>query len=144
MIGGTSASSPAFAGIVALLNDARLAKKLPPLGFLNPLLYSKDVAQTFNDITSGHNSGCGTTGFNVSIFSPVPYLILTSDTMNRQPKDGIQVRKQNVSGLGDVLISFVSYRTWYAKLPKAQETGHFSKVKCFMYGGLIHTIRYRA
>ena len=33
-IGGTSASAPAVAGIIALVNDARLAKKLPPLGFL--------------------------------------------------------------------------------------------------------------
>jgi len=65
LIGGTSASSPAFAGIVALLNDVRLANKQPPLGFLNPLLYSK-AASGFNDITIGHNSGCGTTGFNAT------------------------------------------------------------------------------
>ncbi|KAG5717556.1 Tripeptidyl-peptidase sed2, partial [Termitomyces sp. T112] len=36
LIGGTSASSPTFAGLVALLNDARLSQGLPPLGFLNP------------------------------------------------------------------------------------------------------------
>ncbi|RDB20087.1 Tripeptidyl-peptidase sed2 [Hypsizygus marmoreus] len=65
LIGGTSASSPAFAGIVALLNDVRLSKGLPPLGFLNPLIYSK-AASGFNDITIGHNSGCGTTGFNAT------------------------------------------------------------------------------
>ncbi|KAF5363393.1 hypothetical protein D9756_000248 [Leucocoprinus leucothites] len=64
LIGGTSASSPAFTGFVALLNDARLSKGLPPLGFLNPLLYS--IPEAFNDITVGHNSGCGTTGFNVT------------------------------------------------------------------------------
>ncbi|GLB34136.1 putative tripeptidyl peptidase [Lyophyllum shimeji] len=62
-IGGTSASAPTFAGIVALLNDVRLSHGQPPLGFLNPLLYSKAVSG-FNDITIGHNSGCGTTGFN--------------------------------------------------------------------------------
>ncbi|GLB34137.1 putative protein CC1G_01435 Coprinopsis cinerea okayama7 130 [Lyophyllum shimeji] len=65
LIGGTSASSPAFAGIVALLNDVRLSRGQPPLGFLNPLLYSKAVSG-FNDITIGHNSGCGTTGFNAT------------------------------------------------------------------------------
>ncbi|KAF8239071.1 subtilisin-like protein [Tricholoma matsutake] len=65
LIGGTSASSPTFAGVVALLNDVRLSNKLPPLGFLNPLLYSKGVTG-FNDITVGHNSGCGTTGFNAT------------------------------------------------------------------------------
>jgi tripeptidyl-peptidase-1 len=67
LIGGTSASAPAFAGIVALLNDVRLSKKLPPLGFLNPLLYTKGLSG-FNDVTVGHNSGCGTTGFNVCLF----------------------------------------------------------------------------
>lgn len=65
-IGGTSASSPTFAGIVTLLNDARLAQHLPPLGFLNPLLYSSHIAETFTDITVGNNPGCGTEGFNVS------------------------------------------------------------------------------
>ncbi|KAG6910783.1 hypothetical protein DXG01_007671 [Tephrocybe rancida] len=64
-IGGTSASSPAFAGFVALLNDVRLAKGLPPLGFLNPFLYAKGVSG-LNDITVGHNSGCGTVGFNAT------------------------------------------------------------------------------
>ncbi|KAH9482944.1 Tripeptidyl-peptidase sed3 [Psilocybe cubensis] len=63
LIGGTSASSPAFAGFVAMLNDARFKAGLGSLGFLNPLLYSFDGAG-FNDITVGNNAGCGTTGFN--------------------------------------------------------------------------------
>ncbi|KAG6861867.1 hypothetical protein C0995_011164 [Termitomyces sp. Mi166 len=65
LIGGTSASSPTFAGLVALLNDARLSKGLSPLGFLNPLLYTKGL-KGFNDILIGHNPGCGTNGFNVT------------------------------------------------------------------------------
>ncbi|KAJ7129281.1 tripeptidyl peptidase A [Mycena epipterygia] len=64
-IGGTSASSPTFTGFVALLNDGRLKKGLPSLGFLNPLLYSK-AASGFNDITVGNNPGCGTEGFNAT------------------------------------------------------------------------------
>ncbi|THH17744.1 hypothetical protein EW146_g3129 [Bondarzewia mesenterica] len=64
-VGGTSASSPTFAGVVALLNDARINAGLPPLGFLNPLLYSTGVAG-LNDITVGNNAGCGTEGFNAS------------------------------------------------------------------------------
>ena len=39
-VGGTSASSPTFAAIVTLLNDFRISNGKPPLGFLNPLLYS--------------------------------------------------------------------------------------------------------
>ncbi|TFY82758.1 hypothetical protein EWM64_g1251 [Hericium alpestre] len=64
-IGGTSASSPTFAGFVSLLNDARLSAGQPPLGFINPLLYSVGV-DGFNDITVGNNPGCGTPGFNAT------------------------------------------------------------------------------
>ncbi|KAH9906830.1 subtilisin-like protein [Xylariomycetidae sp. FL2044] len=53
---GTSCSAPAFAGIVGLLNDARLRAGLPVLGFLNPLLYSNPGA--LNDITLGGSTGC--------------------------------------------------------------------------------------
>ncbi|THV08230.1 tripeptidyl peptidase A [Dendrothele bispora CBS 962.96] len=60
-VAGTSASSPAFTGIVALLNDVRLKAGKPPLGFLNPLLYT--IPEGFNDITIGNNPGCGTEGF---------------------------------------------------------------------------------
>ncbi|KAJ7734044.1 subtilisin-like protein [Mycena maculata] len=56
LIGGTSASSSTFAGFVALLNNGRFRNGLSPLGFLNPLLYSKAVSG-FNDITVGNNPG---------------------------------------------------------------------------------------
>ena len=59
---GTSASSPAWAGLVTILNDDRVAKGQPTLGFLNPLLYSQGAA-ALNDITKGSNPGCGTEGF---------------------------------------------------------------------------------
>jgi len=65
LIGGTSASSPTFAGFVGLLNSARLSAGKPPLGFLNPLLYATGEAG-FNDITIGNNPGCGTPGFNAT------------------------------------------------------------------------------
>ncbi|KZV63258.1 tripeptidyl peptidase A [Peniophora sp. CONT] len=65
-IGGTSAATPTFAGIISLLNDARLSQGLPSLGFLNPLIYSANVSATFNDITVGSNPGCGTQGFNAT------------------------------------------------------------------------------
>ncbi|OCB85378.1 tripeptidyl peptidase A [Sanghuangporus baumii] len=66
LIGGTSASSPTFAGFVALLNDVRLANGKPPLGFLNPFLYSLGKFG-FSDITVGNNPGCGTPGFNATV-----------------------------------------------------------------------------
>jgi len=51
---GTSASTPVFAGLIALVNDMRLAGGKPPLGFLNPALYSlpKGVG---TDIVRGNN-----------------------------------------------------------------------------------------
>ncbi|KAI0631109.1 subtilisin-like protein [Trametes polyzona] len=61
-VDGTSASSPTFASVIALLNDQLLNAGQKQLGFLNPLLYSKGVA-ALNDITSGSNPGCGTQGF---------------------------------------------------------------------------------
>ncbi|KAJ7473125.1 peptidase S8/S53 domain-containing protein, partial [Mycena galericulata] len=55
-LSGTSASSPTFASIIALINDQLIAAGKPVLGFLNPWIYS--IASTaFTDITIGHNPG---------------------------------------------------------------------------------------
>ena len=61
-VSGTSAASPTFAAIVALINDRLVAAGKSPLGFLNPFLYSNGVS-ALNDITTGSNPGCGTNGF---------------------------------------------------------------------------------
>jgi len=53
--GYTSAAAPSFAGMVSLLNEARLQRGMPPLGFLNPFLYAN--ADVFTDITVGKNDG---------------------------------------------------------------------------------------
>jgi len=63
--GGTSAAAPSFAGLVALLNDARMAAGRPPLGFLNPLIYYLG-GEAFNDIKVGNAPGCGTPGFHAT------------------------------------------------------------------------------
>lgn len=89
-VGGTSCSSPTFAGVISLINSARsvsahgmatmmkcqqqghvdqcgigrLQAGKSTLGFLNPFLYEN--AGAFNDVTSGHNPGCGTQGFNAA------------------------------------------------------------------------------
>jgi kumamolisin len=52
VVGGTSAVSPLWAGLIARMNQA-LGK---PVGFLNPLLYGPVVGkEAFHDITSGNN-----------------------------------------------------------------------------------------
>ena len=60
---GTSASTPTVAGIISLLNDARLQNNKSTLGFLNPFLYQ--TSATMYDVTAGHNEGClpGDIGF---------------------------------------------------------------------------------
>lgn len=49
--GGTSLSSPIVAAIITILNSIEHAHKRPPLGFINPWLYSNPDA--LNDITAG-------------------------------------------------------------------------------------------
>jgi len=58
-IGGTSASTPAFAGMISLLNEARIKAGKPAMGYLNKFLYQNSDA--FTDITVGTNAiGRGT------------------------------------------------------------------------------------
>ena len=52
---GTSASSPVFAGMVSLVNAARLAAGKSALGWLNPALYAFSSKFILKDITSGDN-----------------------------------------------------------------------------------------
>lgn len=67
--GGTSAASPVFAGIIALLNDARLSAGKPTLGFLNPFIYYAGY-KGLNDITGGKSIGCN--GVNGQTGGTVP------------------------------------------------------------------------
>lgn len=54
---GTSCSSPMFAGVIGLLNDARMRQNKPSMGFLNPFLYSLG-SSGLNDIVNGGSTGC--------------------------------------------------------------------------------------
>jgi len=61
---GTSFSAPVFAGLIAVVNSARLAAGKPVVGFLNPTLYtSAGLQATFVDIVAGgtadHAAGPG-------------------------------------------------------------------------------------
>lgn len=64
LVGGTSASAPIFASVIAMLDDELIAAGKGPLGWLNPWLYANPGA--FNDITEGSNPGCGTQGFSAT------------------------------------------------------------------------------
>ncbi|USP78331.1 Tripeptidyl-peptidase SED2 [Curvularia clavata] len=69
LVGGTSASAPAFASVVALLNNARKAAGMPPLGFLNPWIYEQGY-KGLTDITAGGSTGC--TGRSIYSGRPAP------------------------------------------------------------------------
>ena len=65
LVDGTSASAPTFAAVISLVNDALIADEKPPLGFLNPWLYSTGF-EAFMDVTTGSNKGCNTSGFHAA------------------------------------------------------------------------------
>ena len=58
--GGTSSSSPLWAGFSALINEVMQTRYHQQAGFLNPVIYkvgqSADYAAAFHDITTGNNS----------------------------------------------------------------------------------------
>jgi len=55
--GGTSASAPAMAGLLSLINAQLIDSGKPRLGFVNPLLYQLKIShpEVFNQISSGNN-----------------------------------------------------------------------------------------
>jgi subtilase family serine protease len=59
VLGGTSASSPCWAGLIAILDQMRNA----PVGLLQPALYSLH-GKGMHDITSGNNSFGGVQGYS--------------------------------------------------------------------------------
>ncbi|KAI1325767.1 subtilisin-like protein [Xylariaceae sp. FL0255] len=70
LVGGTSLSSPVWGSVLTLINEIRLHEKKSTLGFIHPILYAHP--EVFNDITSGSNAGCNTTGFvNAKGWDPV-------------------------------------------------------------------------
>ena len=67
-VDGTSQSSPIMAGIFSLLTDMRLAKGLPPLGFLGPRIWqiaSQFPGEAFEQVLSGNTKTSCETGFSV-------------------------------------------------------------------------------
>ncbi|KAF3163032.1 hypothetical protein TWF751_010474 [Orbilia oligospora] len=61
-VGGTSASAPIWAAMLTRVNEERLKRNMPTIGFVHPALYQN--AALFNDIIVGNNpGGCSRTGF---------------------------------------------------------------------------------
>jgi tripeptidyl-peptidase-1 len=56
-VSGTSAASPVFCGMVALVNGDREQAGKNPIGYLNPILYKVDKS-VYNDVSDGVNNCC--------------------------------------------------------------------------------------
>lgn len=72
VVGGTSASSPLWAGFMALVNATAQSRKQPPIGFLNPALYAvgreKTAPGELFDVQSGSNPNIlGTNSFTAEV-----------------------------------------------------------------------------
>jgi kumamolisin len=67
--GGTSFAAPMWAGFMALVNQQAVANGQPPLGFVNPALYTilggSGYTTDFHDITSGSNGFSATVGYDL-------------------------------------------------------------------------------
>jgi len=61
-VDGTSASAPAFGGMVSLVNARRKAAGKSSVGFINPAMYQG--ASAFFDITEGDNSCAGANAYD--------------------------------------------------------------------------------
>ncbi len=68
--GGTSFAAPMWAGYLALANQQAVANGNPPLGFINPSLYTigggSSFDTDFHDVTSGSNGYSATTGYDLA------------------------------------------------------------------------------
>lgn len=63
-VSGTSASSPVLGGMIALINTYMLEASLPPVGWINPSLYTfaGSIASPFNDINASGENNCAAAG----------------------------------------------------------------------------------
>ena len=91
LVGGTSCGSPQWAGIFALVNQARGEAAMSPIALANPSLYSiygggtgAHYASDFHDITVGDNTLAGqpVTGFSAGVGYDLATGIGTPDVGN--------------------------------------------------------------
>ena len=70
LYGGVSFATPMWAGYIALANEQAAAKKVEPVGFINPRIYPLGLGKTydtlFHDITQGNNGYPATKGYDLA------------------------------------------------------------------------------
>jgi kumamolisin len=91
VVGGTSWSSPTWAGFCALMNQARANVNLPSLGLLGPQIYPLLGTTNFRDITSGSNGFSAGPGYDLATGIGVPNVqTLTQTLMGVQTLPAVQ------------------------------------------------------
>ena len=87
VFGGTSVAAPIWAGLMGLVNQARLAAGKSTLGWLNPRLYRPGPEASFRDITVGNNCGFSTeVGYDLVTGWGAPRMnILLPDLLKQTP-----------------------------------------------------------
>lgn len=109
--GGTSCAAPLWAAFTALVNQQAATNGQPPVGFLNPTLYSigkgASYATNFHDTTSGNNFNSSSpnkfpavAGFDLATGwgSPTPALLTTLST----PPDALVISGTDLTATGPV------------------------------------------
>jgi subtilase family serine protease len=118
LIGGTSASAPIFAGMVAVLNQYLAGASSPGLGNVNPMLYSLAQTQSngaFHRVTTGDNTVycvVGTPSTQPLALQCPGTGILGFQASNSDPTTGYNM----VTGLGSVDLDKLAI-AWAATLP---------------------------
>ena len=79
--GGTSWSSPTWAGFCALMNQARANVNLPSIGLLGPKIYPLLGTTNFRDITSGSNGFSAGPGYDLATGIGVPNVQTLAQTL---------------------------------------------------------------
>lgn len=107
-VGGDSLTGPVWAGLVAILNQARAAAGLPNVGFLSPRLYPLIGTAALHDITSGSNGGfTAGAGYDLcsGVGSPNVAALIAALTESDPPSIAGQPMSQRVTDGGTVVLS---------------------------------------
>ena len=85
-VGGTSASTPIWAGLMALVNQGRLQAGSPSLGLLPPRLYQLAGTANLRDVTKGNNGGYKAgIGYDLTTGLGSPVMSQLFNTLLNQP-----------------------------------------------------------
>jgi kumamolisin len=96
--GGTSWGAPTWAGFCAIINQARAANGLAPLGLLGPKIYPLLGTGAFRDITSGSNGTYSAgTGYDLCTGIGVPNIAALVQTLSSAPYVATQPATQSVA-----------------------------------------------